>query len=307
MATGLVRTDDPCLSWGGSIVEAVSENANRLVRWRGIDFVVRPNDREPLNAVHSLRSNDSPLFLSEDLADTVRRYAAGQPKRGDAERLVQATGHTMSQSAGLSSPLFDNIGGLHEQEAVLDDGLADVWTQERLAALWPKTESEQFVPAGEVPDFAFAGRNPAAAAAARELMTEIVRQQGPGAPIGPEDYAALSDALIATKPEERFNEILELLPFSDELSPSDRFSAEAALRRGFAEAVAEGDPSRAVTAVRRASERIDPQLRRLVDDPALVTPGRTPGSDGASVRPQRPGDSAVRRSSRSDRDLGGRR
>lgn len=306
MATGLIRTDDPCLAWGESIVEAVSERTNRFVRWRGIDFVVRPNDRGPVNAVHLLRSNDSPLFLPEDLADTVRRYAAGQPKRGDAERLVQATGHTMSQSAGLSSPLFDHIGGLHEQEAALDDGLADVWTQERLADLWPKTESARFVAAEEVPDFAFAGRNPAAAAAARELMTEIVRQQGPGEPVGPEDYAALSEALIATQPEERFGEILKLLPGTDELSPSDKFSAEVALRRGFAEAVADGDPSRAATAVRKASERIDPRLRRLVEDPALVTPGRRPDSAGASVRPQRPGDSAVRRSPRSDRARGGR-
>ncbi|TCC35155.1 hypothetical protein [Kribbella sindirgiensis] len=308
MATGLVRTDDPCLSWGESIVEAVSEKTNRVVRWRGIDFVVRPNDRAPMDAVHSLRSNDSPLFLPEELADTVRRHAAGAPKRGDAERLVEATGHTMSQSAGLSSELFDNIGGIYEQEADLDAGLADVWAQERLAELWPKTESGRFVPAGEVRDFAFAGRNPAAAAAARELMTEIVRQQGPGAPIGPEDYAALSEALIKEKPEERFGEILKLLPGTDELSPSDRFSAEAALRRGFSEAVATGDPSRAAAAVRRASERIDPQLRRLADDPALapVTPGRTPDSAGASVRPQRAGGHDVRRSPRSDRDRGGR-
>ena len=41
MATGLVKTDDPCFSWGDSIVEAVSETTDRLVRWRGIDFVVR--------------------------------------------------------------------------------------------------------------------------------------------------------------------------------------------------------------------------------------------------------------------------
>ncbi|TCC41792.1 hypothetical protein [Kribbella speibonae] len=308
MATGLVRTDDPCLAWGESIVEAVSEKTNRVVRWRGLDFVVRPNDRAPTDAVHSLRSNDSPLFLPEELADTVRRYAAGKPKRGDAERLVRATGHTVSQSAALSSPLFDNIGGLHEQEAALDDALADVWSQERLAELWPKTESGRFIPVDEVPDFAFAGRNPAAAAAARELMTEIVRQQGPGAPIGPEDYAALSEALIATKPDERFGDILKLLPGTDELSPSDKFSAEVGIRRGFAEAVAQGDPSRAAAGVRRASERIDPQLRRLVDDPALaaVTPGRTPDSAGASVRPQRAGGHDVRRSPRSDRGRGGR-
>ncbi|MGW6201022.1 hypothetical protein ACWF0M_33085 [Kribbella sp. NPDC055110] len=309
MATGLVHTGDPCVAWGESVVEAVSEATNRVVRWRGIDVVVQPNNREPMNAVHSLRSNDSPLFLPEELADAVRRYDAGKPARGDSERLVRATGHTMSQSAGLSSPLFDHIGGLHEQEAVLDEGLADVWTQERLAKLWPKTDSARFVPVAEVPDFAFAGRNPAAAAAARDLMTEVVRQQGPGAPVGPDDYAALSEALIATKPEDRFDEILKLLPGTDELSPPDRLRAEVALRNGFAEAVAKDDPSLATAAVRTASERIDPQLRRLVGDPAMapVTAGRTPGSDGASVRPQRAGDSAVRRSPRSDRDRGGRR
>jgi hypothetical protein len=310
VATGLVSTDDPCFSWADSIVEAVSETTDRVVRWRGIDLVVQPNDWKPMGAVDALRSNDSPLVLPEELADTVRRYGAGEPVRGDSERLVRATGHTMSQSAGLSSPLFDNIGGLHQPEADLDAGLADVWTQERLGKLWPNTESGRFVPVEEVTDFAFAGRNPAAAAAARELMTEIVRQQGPGAPVGPDDYAALSEALIAAKPEERYGEILKLLPGTDELSPSDQLRAEVALRNGFAEAVAQKNPSLAAAAVRTASERIDPQLRRLVEDPALTpaaSPGRTPDSAGASVRPHRPGDLGGRHSPRSDRGRGGRR
>lgn len=269
MATGLVKTDDPCFSWGDSIVEAVSETTDRLVRWRGIDFVVRPNDRPGMSAVDSLRSNDSPLILPEELADAVRRYGAGEPAQGDRERLVQATAHTTSQSVGLSSPLFDNIVGLHQPEADLDDGLADVWTQERLPEIWSKTESGQFLPAEDVPDFAFAGRNPAAAAAVRALMTEIVRQQG-GTPAEPEDYAALSDWLISHKPEERYGEILSLLPGTDELSPRDLFRAEVTLRNGFAEAVAKNDPSLAATAVQAASEKVDPQLRRLVEDSALA-------------------------------------
>jgi hypothetical protein len=269
MATGLVRTDDPCFSWGDSIVEAVSETTDRLVRWRGIDFVVRPNDRPGMSAVDSLRSNDSPLVLPEELADAVRRYGAREPIQGDRERLVQATAHTTSQSVGLSSPLFDNIGGLHQPEADLDDGLADVWTQERLPRIWPKTESAQFVPAEDVPDFAFAGRNPAAAMAARALMTEIVRQQG-GTPAGPEDYSELSDWLISQKPEERYGEILSLLPGTDELSPRDLLRAEVTLRNGFAEAVAKNDPSLAAAAVQAASEKIDPELRRLVEDSALA-------------------------------------
>ncbi|RZU19163.1 hypothetical protein EV645_1373 [Kribbella rubisoli] len=269
MATGLVKTDDPCFSWGDSIVEAVSETTDRLVRWRGIDFVVRPNDRPGMSAVDSLRSNDSPLVLPEELADAVRRYGAGTPEQGDRERLVQATAHTTSQSVGLSSPLFDNIGGLHQPEADLDDGLADVWTQERLSELWSRTESAQFVPAEDVPDFAFAGRNPAAAAAARELMTEIVRQQG-GTTAEPEDYAALSDWLISQKPEERYGEILSLLPGTEELSPRDLLRAEVTLRNGFTEAVAKDDPSLAAAAVQTASEKIDPQLRRLLEDSALA-------------------------------------
>ncbi|MER7248043.1 hypothetical protein [Kribbella sp. NPDC000426] len=182
---------------------------------------------------------------------------------------MQATGYTTSQSAGLSSPLFDNIGGLHQPEADLDDGLADVWAQERLAEIWPKTESGRFLPAAEVPDFAFAGRNPAAAAAARALMTEIVRQQG-GTPAEPADYAALSEWLISIKPEERYGEILSLLPGTEELSPRDLFRAEVALRNGFTEAVAKNDPALAAAAVQTASERIDPQLRRLLADTALA-------------------------------------
>ncbi|RZT20233.1 hypothetical protein EV649_3379 [Kribbella sp. VKM Ac-2569] len=311
MAPGLIHADDPCFSWTDSVVEAVSETTNRLVRWRGIDIVQKPTGWTPRDPKEDLRQLSSPLFLPEEHAETIRdahaRSQAGLPAR-DWPNLVRATAHMTSQAAGLSSPEPDNIGGIWEAEAYLDTGLADVWTQERLAKVWPKTESGKFLPAADLPDFTFAGRDPAAASAARALLTEVVRQQG-GTPASSEDFAALSDWMLSVKPDQRWEEVIALLPGTDELSEGERWRAVGALRRDFSAAVEQGKPELAADSVRTVAEKVDPLLRRLTQDPALVplTPGRTQDSGGASVRPQRPGDSAVRRSPRSDRDRGGRR
>jgi hypothetical protein len=311
MAIGLIRTDDPCFSWTDSVVEGVSENTNRLVRWRGIDVVEQPRGWTPRDPKDDVRQLSSPLFLPEDHAATIRdahaRNEAGLPVR-DRPRLVQATAYLASQAAALSSPEADNIGGIWEAEAYLDTGLADVWTQEKLPEIWPKTESAKFLPAEEVPDFAFAGRNPAAAAAARALMTEVVRQQG-GTPAGPEDFAALSDWMLSVKADQRWDEVMSLLPGTDELSEGEHWRAVGTLRRGFSAAVEQGKPELAAEVVRSAAEKVDPLLRRLTQDPAPapLTPGRTPDSVAASARPRPPGDHDVRRSPRSDRGRGVRR
>jgi hypothetical protein len=128
MATGLIHTNDPCFSWTDSVVEAVSETTNRLVRWRGIDLVEKPVGWTPRDPMDDLRQLSSPLFLPEDHAETIRdahaRSQAGLPAR-DRTKLVRATACMTAQAAGLSSPEPDNIGELWEPEASLDTGLAE--------------------------------------------------------------------------------------------------------------------------------------------------------------------------------------
>jgi hypothetical protein len=305
MAIGLIHPDDPCFSWTDSVVEAVSETTDRLVRWRGIDIVQKETGWTPPDPKEDLRQLSSPMFLPEDLAESVRdardRSKSGRPVR-DPATLVRATAYMTSQAAGLSSPEADNIGALWEAEVSLDTGLADVWTQERLAEVWPKTESAEFLRAAEAPDLTFPGRDPAAVAAVRALMTEVVRQQG-GTPAGPEDFAALSDWMLSVKSDQRWEAVMSLLPGTDELSEGEQWRAIGVLRRDFSAAVEQGEPKLAADSVRTVAGQVDPLLRRLTQDPALapLTPGRTPGSAAASARPPRPGAHDVPRSPRSDR------
>ncbi|GAA1581748.1 hypothetical protein GCM10009804_42940 [Kribbella hippodromi] len=267
MARGLIRTGDPCFPWADSVAEAVSAATNRLVRWREIDVVVQPTGWTPREPFEDLRMMDSPLFLTEDLADAVRDAYEGEVP--DQAKLVQATGYVMSQAAALSTPEYDNIGGINKAEAYLNTGLGDVFTQERLGELWSKTDSGKLLPAEQVADFGYAARNPEAAAATRALMTEIVRQQG-GTPAGPEDFAALSNWMLAAEPDRCWEKAIELLPGTDELSGRDRLRAERTLEYGFTQAVEKDQPEHATEAVRTAAEKADPLLRRLTQDPALA-------------------------------------
>ncbi|MFG1911536.1 hypothetical protein [Kribbella sp. NPDC048928] len=211
---------------------------------------------------------DSPLFLTEDLADVVRD-ASERDRVHDPAKLVQATAYVTSQAASLSSPEYDNIGAIQRPEAYLDTGLGDVWTQERLADVWPRTASANALPAEQVADFAFAGRNPEAAQATRALMTEVVRQQGGTAP-GPDDYAALSDWMLSVKPDRRWEEVMTLLPHTDTLPERDRWQAETTLYQGFEAAVEQGKPELAAAAVRTVAEKVDPILRKITHDAALT-------------------------------------
>ncbi|HET6739988.1 MAG TPA: hypothetical protein VFH76_13670 [Kribbella sp.] len=271
MARGLIGYDDPCSPWAISVAEAVEATANRATRWRGLDIVVHAKSWTPRDPAEDLRMLDSPLFLTEDLADVVRDARLRDRVR-DPAKLVQATAYVTSQAASLSSPEYDNIGAIHRPEAYLDTGLGDVWTQERLAEVWPRTESATVLPAEQVPGFAFAGRNPEAAQATRALMTEVVRQQGGTAP-GPDDYAALSDWMLSVKPDRRWGEVMALLPHTDTLPERDRWQAETTLYKGFEAAVDQGKPELAADAVRTVAAKVDPVLRKITHDAALAAAG----------------------------------
>lgn len=290
MARGQIGYDDQYSLWASSVVEAVEASAGRATRWRGLDVVVQAKGWTPRDPADDLRVMDSPLFLTEDLADVVRDADLHGRVR-DPAKLVQATAYVTSQAASLSSPEYDNIGGLHRPEAYLDTGLGDVWTQERLAEVWPRTGSANALPAEQVPSFTFAGRNPEAAQATRALLTEVVRQQG-GTPPGPDDYAALADWMLSVKPDRRWEEVMTLLPHTDTLPEADRWRAETTLHEAFQAAVEQHNPELAAAAVRTVAEKVDPILRKITHDAALTAAsGATTTTDraGAGPTPRRPG------------------
>ncbi|MEU4191328.1 hypothetical protein AB0E69_05475 [Kribbella sp. NPDC026611] len=294
----------PLVPWTQTIVDAVRDKVRRHIRWRGVEVVVLPDDHPGVDRVSALRAANGPVALPQLLADVVRDARTRADELHpfwDNKLLVEATGVVMSQAAALSSPEVAPVGdlpqptpgadaarrqragdsGLFLPEAELDIGLGDVWTQQHLPELWPKLESAWLAGTEDRPDLTFAGRDPAAAKATRALLTEIVRQQGDGKPVEAEDYAALSDSLLSTTPGWRWDEIVSLLPGTDELSETDRWRSPDTLRVGFHDAVQNHNPRLATDAVRAVAERADPLLRRLVDDPAIGRPRLVAGGGDA--------------------------
>ncbi|HET6986766.1 MAG TPA: hypothetical protein VFI00_09125 [Kribbella sp.] len=281
MPGGLVGLNSAEFNWAWSVVEAVTTVTDRAVRWRGHVIVHETGfSPGPRAAVDALRSADGPVILPERLARAVReataRHKAGASVQDRSAELVEATGHASSQVVALSSPMYDAIHMLDADEAAFDTGLADVWTQERLREVWPHSESAALIPAERVPDFSFAGRDPVAASAARDVIAELARQLGRE----PADFAAISDQLIAVKPDQRWDAVVRMLPGTDGLSGDDRLSVAENLREDFGEAIKQGNPGagtsaspaaeavRAVTTGPRSS-RLDPQLAGFAQDPAM--------------------------------------
>jgi hypothetical protein len=297
---GLVGLTSAEYNWAWSIVDAVGPIVDRDVRWRPHVVVHEMGfSPGPSAAVNALRSMDGPVILPQRLADAVReadaRRRAGEQVQNRWAELVEATGHATSQVVGLSSPVYDAIHRIGDEEAALDAGLADVWTQERLPDVWRDCESARLIPAEQVPDFSFAGRDPMAASAARDLIAELARQQGQESA----DFAAVSDELIAVKPDQRWDAVVGMLPGADALSENDRWRVAEKLRRDFGEAVRVGNPeggtpaspaAAAVHAVTAGSHpnQLDPRLASIAHDPAL-SPAR--GAVHAAARGQ--GDSAT--------------
>jgi hypothetical protein len=322
MAAGLGSDEH---SWAWSVVDAVGPIADRDVRWNGTVAVGITPGRD--TAVSRLHSPQPYLILPEHHADTLReaydRQTGAAPRDESAaavqdrwSALVDATGSMTSQVVRMTGPLPDLTDPKAYPEVAFDDGLGDVWTTpERLAAVWQESDSAQLMLHDDVPSpsFAYAGTEPNASAV-RDVIAEIARQQGREAT--PADYSVISDELIQLPPDRRWDAVIDSAGAVHGVrSDVSRYQLVETLRRDFLTAVEQGNPgsgtpdSAAARALRGVTaEPLDAHLSAMTRDPAMapVTPGRTPGSDGASVRPQRPGDSAVRRSPRSDRGRGGR-
>ncbi|TDW15821.1 hypothetical protein [Kribbella kalugense] len=320
--------------WATSIIEAVDPVGGHYAaeRWNGQVLVT---DGEPSLALQEnlMNSTDRPLILPRRHLETVREAIGRQ--NGDLlgkpasqlQDLVEATGYATSQAVELTCAIPDLQGNPGSgPETQLNSDLADIVTRDQLAMVWHESDSAELMPAGDLPspEFSWPGRS-ASTAATRELLTAIVTQQG-WEPT-PANISATAHRLIAVPPDRRWAATTGMLLGADEPGRADlRELAGGELRRGFEAAVREPETGAAALAVRglladpqgaarrTAMEALDAGQHLYGIDPALVpargavaaTPARTPGSDAASVQPQLPADSDVRRSPRSDRDRGGR-
>lgn len=274
-------------SWAHSIADAVGPIADRDVRWNGL-LVVHDKDTPSSRTGTSemLHGLQQPLILPQRHLDALRpalpatRTAArtGPGAELTSEQLagfVEATAYMGAQAVRLSSPLPDNLGTT-QTDADLNAGLADVWIQERLSAVWRSPEFDEFRPAGE-PELTYAGGSPATAAT-RGLVSEVLKQQSWQA--GARSVGAICDRLLDQPPDRRWETLVAMMPGGDRVPEDQLWRRGDDLRRDFGAAVQlpEGDLREAAAA--KAVRDVAAQVRsaagsggaaadiRLAHDPA---------------------------------------
>ncbi|MFF0264707.1 hypothetical protein [Kribbella sp. NPDC004536] len=319
-------------TWAESVA-VIAGPSRAQTRWNG-EVMVRDTDRTPsaTTSEFGLNGMQYSLFMLQQHVDAVQQTESPATVEGKQRRwdtLVEATGYVASQSTGLLSPLAD-MHPVGQVEADLNGGLADVLTQEQLPQLWKNSGSAQLMSPDEVPSphFTYAGRGPAAAAT-RDVLTEIVRQQGQE-PTSRDFVAACNELIVVPPDHQRWQALIDRMPDADKLSTEERRKFGWDLRTRFKAALATEDPQSGTpesrisvmtrdvaAAVRtatdgrtaspdRRSASVGGRLAGFANDGAL-TPGRTPGSDGASARPRKAGFLGVLRSLRSGPGSDGRR
>ncbi|MGW7681977.1 hypothetical protein ACWGID_14625 [Kribbella sp. NPDC054772] len=299
--------------WAVSVVEAIGPIGGRYAatHWDGQVLI---SDKEPnLDYFErAMSSPDRPLIIPRRHLATVRAAIGRQHddagKKAPSQRqrqarwtaLVEATGYTTTQVVEIMSPLPDLQGnpGAHP-EARLNAALADIVTQDQLAAVWHESESAGLIRTDDVPspEFSWSDRGPATPAA-REMLAEIVRQQGREP--DPQEIAAIAGELIGVPPDRRWTAMTGMIRGADGPGPAElRELTAGALRRGFEAAVKHpetgaADPAVAAQAVRTVGA--DPQSAarkaalELLDsgqpvfglDPAMRSPRGAAGTDNRS-------------------------
>lgn len=268
--------------WAISVLEAVNVVSDRDHHgWNGI---VAIHDRESETArignVAMLNGLEHPLILPQRHLDAVTQAMAA-PAEDKAAGLVEATAYLGSQSIRLASPLADRVHMTQQEEVDLNAGLADVWIQERLAAVWRASDSHEILPDVK-PDFSYPGGSPATSAA-RGLVSGLDSERTP---------AEICNQLLEVPPDRRWEAIVAMMPGGDTLSPDERENVYGAmLRTEFGNAVKLSDSGAREAATARATREVALLLRpaaaeqiRLAQDPALRPAGSAPqGQDHAAT------------------------
>ncbi|MFF0343353.1 hypothetical protein [Kribbella sp. NPDC004875] len=303
--------------WAASVAESIGPIGGRYAaeRWDGQVLIA---DQEPsLDYFEAAMSSpDRPLIIPRRHLETVR--AAIGRKDGDTGKkaptakqlqdrwtaLVEATAYTTTQVVEIMSPLPDLQGNPESHpEARLNAALADLVTQDQLAAVWQESESAELIRSEDVPSphFSWSDRGPATPAA-REMLAEVIRHQGREP--GPQEIAAVAGALIGVPPDRRWAAMAGMIRGADESGLIDlRELAGGGLRRGFEAAVEHpetgaADPAVAAEAVRTvgadpksaarktALEVLDSGQPLFGLDPAQRSPRDAVRTGGATTGPR---------------------
>jgi hypothetical protein len=271
--------------WAGSVLDAVGDVAERAPhRWDGgIGVSESVGSISTSEAEDVLHVEKRPLIMPRRVFTTIKDAfdrrdgrQVGKPPSADElqsqwDDVVRATGYMAAQAYQKTGPMAGLQGHIVPEEIALDEGLAGVWTGERLAEVEAKRQGDKLLSPDGVPDphFRFAGGP--ATAATRDLLSEVLRQQGKE--LSSENYVSLCNTLQVVPSHQRWAAIAQLLPGGEKFEPEILGPmTEVMLRPKFGAAV--DDPgSTASQALREVAVMLKRGADRQEADSALPPPG----------------------------------
>ncbi|MGW6282766.1 hypothetical protein [Kribbella sp. NPDC055071] len=292
--------------WAGSILDAVGSVAERAPeRWDG-DIAVADADAaistaDTADAMHAFKS---PLIMPRRVFTTVkdafdRRDGVASARQPSATTLqshwdavVAATGSMAATAYQKIGPIPDIQGQVMPEDLALDAGLAGVWTEEQLAAIARHPEAVQLMSPDGVPDPHFRYQGGPETSATRDLLSEVLRQQGKE--VSSENYVSLCNELKLVPPDRRWTAVAAMMPGAEEFDEVLHLVADVKLQSKFLPAVEaskrqHGTPNApAADAVRELAVMLrEGAVRQAVSglsDPAQPMPDSGAPAQGAATK-----------------------
>jgi hypothetical protein len=229
------------------------------------------------------------------LHDHPIRQPSASALQSQWDEVIRATGDITAQAYQKIGPMAAIQGQVSLADIALEAGLADVWTQEELRTVAQNPRTVKLMSPDGVPNPHFSYRARLETSATRDLLSEVLRQQGKE--LTSENYSSLCTELKLVPPDKRWTAIARMLPGGKEFENVLPIIADVKLESKFLAAVEASGESRrppvvpAVQAVRDLAQMLKAGAAREQDPPwadrAIPAPGSAAKTNPTAAKRQR--------------------